>query len=194
MSRSSAATRPTSRACSRPRIACAPILSGREYTCRGLVEFSNICRRDCLYCGLRRSNRALERYRLSIDDIIASVHRGSRARIRDDCAAKRRGSLVLHGPSADAVRAIKRDTGLAVTLSAGERDEACYRAWKEAGADRVLVRIETTDPELFARLHPDGDLSARMACLRMLKSLATNSGRESWRACPVRRPPWWPET
>jgi len=155
---------------------------------RGLVEFSNICRCDCLYCGLRRSNRAVERYRLSVDDIIAAAHRARSLGY---------GTVVLQSGEdlwftadrlAQAVRSIKDETGLAVTLSVGERDEDTYRAWKDAGADRVLVRIETTDPDLFARLHPGDDIAARMACLRMLRSLGYQLGTGIMVGLPAQTP------
>ena len=104
---------------------------GQDVHLRGLVEFSNLCRRDCLYCGLRRTNRQLERYRLGIDDIVAAGHRAR---------ALGYGTVVLQSGEdlwftaerlAEAVRRLKQETGLAVTLSVGERDEHCYRTWKE---------------------------------------------------------------
>ncbi len=143
---------------------------------RGLLEFSNICRRDCAYCGLRRGNAKAERYRLTPDEIVALA-----------CEAEQLGfpSLVMQsgedawftGPRlAEIVRAIKSRTRLAVTLSVGERDEADYRLWREAGADRYLLRIETTDPALFRAIHPDDDLEERKACLFSLKRLGYQLG------------------
>ncbi len=144
---------------------------GNEVHLRGLLEFSNICRRNCDYCGLRRGNAKVERYRLTPDEIIATA-----------CEAERLGfpSVVMQsgedawytGPRlAEIIRAIKDKTSLALTLSVGERDPADYRLWREAGADRYLLRIETTDPALFRALHPDDDLETRKACLFTLKSL-----------------------
>jgi biotin synthase len=138
---------------------------------RGLIEFSNICRRDCRYCGLRSSNPALDRYRLSAEQIVDAAKQAA------DLGC---GSVVLQSGEdptftaktlARIVQAIKTTTPLAVTLSVGERPASDYFAWRQAGADRYLLRIETTDPELFARLHPDDDLEARKACLYTLKEL-----------------------
>jgi len=149
---------------------------GNEVHLRGLLEFSNFCRMNCSYCGLRRGNSKAQRYRLDTEEIIATA-----------CEAERLGfpSLVMQsgedaaftGPVlAEIVRAIKEKTRLALTLSVGERDEADYRLWREAGADRYLLRIETTDPGLFRALHPDGDLEARKACLFTLKRLGYQLG------------------
>lgn len=121
---------------------------------RGLIECSNHCRRSCGYCGLRAGNRRLARYRL--DD--ATIRACAR-----EAQALGYGTVVLQAGEdpafdrdrvADLVRAIKDDTGLAVTLSLGERDEDELVAWRVAGADRYLLRFETADPALYARIHP----------------------------------------
>ena len=143
---------------------------------RGLIEFSNYCRRDCAYCGVRRSNHDIERYRLQPDDIVTIA-----------AAAEGLGyhSVVLQSGEdlwytcdrmVDVIQRIKATTALAITLSAGERDTATYRAWRDAGADRYLLRIETTDPSLFAELHPDDDLEERKACLYALRDLGYQLG------------------
>ncbi|NLL84619.1 MAG: [FeFe] hydrogenase H-cluster radical SAM maturase HydE [Lentisphaerae bacterium] len=143
---------------------------------RALLEFSNICSKDCAYCGLRRSNRQATRYRLTPDDIVGIA-----------CEAKDLGfpSIVMQAAEdgwftgqrvAEVVREIKEKTSLAVTLSVGERSESDYRLWREAGADRYLLRIETTHPDLFRALHPDGNLENRMECLRVLKRLGYQLG------------------
>lgn len=138
---------------------------------RGLIEFSNICRRDCCYCGLRSSNGALDRYRLSAEQVVDAAKQA---------ADLGYGSVVLQSGEdptftartlAQIVERIKAATPLAVTLGVGERPASDYFAWRQAGADRYLLRIETTDPGLFARLHPDDDLEARKACLYTLKEL-----------------------
>lgn len=159
-------------AADRVRAACV----GNEVHLRGLLEFSNYCQRNCDYCGLRRGNSKAQRYRLTPEEIVTVA-----------CEAERLGfpSLVMQsgedawftGPRlAEIVRAIKAKTRLALTLSVGERDEADYRLWREAGADRYLLRIETTDPELFRTLHPDDDLEERKACLHTLKRLGYQLG------------------
>lgn len=143
---------------------------------RGLIEFSNYCRRDCTYCGVRRSNQGIERYRLSPDEIVA---------IARDAAQLGYHSVVLQSGEdlwynterlVDIIQRIKATTDLAITLSAGERDTTTYAAWRKAGADRYLLRIETTDPELFSALHPDDNLEERKACLYALRDLGYQLG------------------
>lgn len=149
---------------------------GNEVHLRGLLEFSNICRRNCAYCGLRRDNAQAVRYRLTPEDIVAIA-----------CEAEQLGfpTVVMQsgedtrfdGPClAGIIAEIKKKTHLAITLSVGERDEADYRLWRDAGADRYLLRIETTDAALYRALHADGDLETRQACLRSLKRLGYQLG------------------
>ncbi len=145
---------------------------------RGLIEFSNYCARNCLYCGLRRDNRKLRRYRMDRDQIVETAVRA---------ASLGYGTVVLQSGEdpqytgrilADIVRDIKKRTesGLAVTLSVGEREEADYAMWREVGADRYLMRHETADPELYAELHPGQTLATRLECLRALRELGYQVG------------------
>lgn len=139
---------------------------------RGLVEWSNHCRRACLYCGIRAERADLARYRLTDDEVLACARRA---------VGLGYGSLVLQAGEdpaltrarvAAVVRRIKRETPLAVTLSLGERDDADTAAWREAGADRYLLRFETSDRALYARLHPAWGAapSDRPAQLRRLRA------------------------
>ena len=138
---------------------------GDEVHLRGLIEISNRCVRECHYCGLRAGNRNLRRYRMSEEEIMACVAQA---------LAYGYGTVVMQsgedeGITADwmagIIRRIRRETPLAVTLSLGERDEADLRAWREAGADRYLLRFETsnrgavrTDPSpARRRALPPGD-------------------------------------
>jgi len=127
---------------------------GDEVQLRGLVEISNHCRRRCLYCGLRAENTTLLRYRMSDDEILACAHQATEFGF---------GTLVLQSgedPAFDGrrvaqlVRRIKQETSLAVTLSLGERSPAELAAWREAGADRYLLRFETSNVSLYRRIHP----------------------------------------
>jgi len=145
---------------------------------RGLIEISNCCVRECGYCGLRASNRNLRRYRMSREEILG-------------CAAEAvnlgYGTVVIQAGEdygiardwlAEIVRHIKRETPLAVTLSMGERPDEDLKAWREAGADRYLLRFETSDPELYARIHPAfrGRPSDRIAILGTLQRLGYETG------------------
>lgn len=144
---------------------------GDEVHIRGLIEFSNICARNCLYCGLRRENADVDRYRMPIDEIIETAV---------GIQAKKIGTVVLQSGEdpwytaeriAEIIRGIKSRTYCAITLSIGERSYEDYRIMKEAGADRYLLRHETASPELYARLHPDSKFENRRHCLYNLREL-----------------------
>ena len=146
---------------------------------RGLVEISNHCARSCHYCGISITNTALQRYRMHPDEILACAKQA---------AAFGYGTLVLQAgedPGLDAqwvaelICAIKRATPLAVTLSLGERTPAELALWRACGADRYLLRFETSDRELFARIHPPRDEQSvcdRIELLRTIKSLGYEIG------------------
>lgn len=138
---------------------------------RGIVEFSSYCRCHCLYCGLRADNRQAARFRLSPAEVLAACH---------EVAALGFGTVVLQSGEdpwwtgervAALVREIKAQTSLAITLSLGERDEAEYRLWREAGADRYLLKHETANQALFERLHPGASFERRRQCHAQLFAL-----------------------
>lgn len=143
---------------------------------RGIVEFSNRCANDCLYCGIRASNRTVRRYTLTPDEILEVARK---------LPASQQTTLVLQSGEAPGpgdrelgrlIRRIKAETSLAVTLSVGNRPEAVYRHWRDCGMDRYLLRFETSDPALFARIHPACALSERLACLEALRRLGVQVG------------------
>ena len=142
---------------------------------RGLIEFTNICKRDCFYCGLRCENKNIERYRLTEDEIISCVKR---------CVAAGYKTVVLQGGEDDFFNADKicdllkriKHYDIAVTLSIGERTYDEYKEFKKYGADRYLLRIETTDRNLYKKLHPKMDFDNRAECLYNLKSLGYETG------------------
>ena len=151
---------------------------GKAVHLRGLVEFSNYCRRYCTYCGINGENSDIARYRMSEDEIVRCAHAIKAYGI---------GTVVLQsgedpfftGPKMAAViRRIKESTGLAVTLSLGERplDDLCR--WRDAGADRYLLRFETSDTALFNRIHPPAPvpLPGRIEQLHMLRELGYEVG------------------
>jgi biotin synthase len=153
---------------------------GNKVYFRGLIEMSNICRKDCFYCGIRRSNRNVVRYQLTEEEILES------ARFAYE---NNYGSVVLQsGEREDAkfvefvervVRAVKEMSGgrLGITLSLGEQTEETYRRWFAAGAHRYLIRIETSNEDLYGRLHPkDHSFSRRIGCLRSLYEIGYQVG------------------
>ena len=151
---------------------------GRDIYIRGLIELTNYCKNDCLYCGIRRSNRQAERYRLRPDQVLACCQMGYDLGFR---------TFVLQGgedPAAtDAflcglIREIKAAwPDCAVTLSMGERSHASYQALREAGADRYLLRHETACPHHYQQLHPpDLHWENRIHCLEDLADLGYQTG------------------
>lgn len=140
---------------------------------RGLVELTNVCRNDCLYCGIRRSNRHVERYTLTREQVLACCEQGYRLGFR---------TLVLQGGEwgddragwiADLVREMRRRwPECAITLSLGEHSREVYALWRDCGADRYLLRHETYNRAHYAQLHPsEMSRDHRLQCLRWLREL-----------------------
>ncbi|MCK9522152.1 MAG: [FeFe] hydrogenase H-cluster radical SAM maturase HydE [Proteobacteria bacterium] len=158
---------------------------GNRVHYRGLIEISNICSQDCCYCGIRRSNDHVARYTLTQPEILDAAQW---------CAAQGYGSVVLQGGEntsaaavefiADTVTRIKALTrnsqqpeGLGITLSLGVQTSDVYRRWFAAGAHRYLLRVETTDPQLFARIHPpEQTLDERIEALQALRDVGYQVG------------------
>ncbi len=145
---------------------------------RGLAEISNFCARNCAYCGLRAGRTDLKRYRMTAEEILEC------ARLAVSLGY---GTLVMQSGEdygigrqwlAETIRRIKGETPLAVTLSLGERPAEDLREWRDAGADRYLLRFETSDRALYDRIHPPlpGRRSDRFAILRILKDLGYETG------------------
>jgi len=143
---------------------------------RGIVEFSNVCRNTCRYCGLNRGNAHLARYRLTRDQVLAAVENIRQAGIK---------TVVLQSGEEDnldadwlreVVAEIRRSLDAAVTLCVGERSREEYQVWKQAGADRYLLKIETSDPSLYRELHPGMSFANRTRCLEDLAALGYQTG------------------
>ncbi|OGV49737.1 MAG: [FeFe] hydrogenase H-cluster radical SAM maturase HydE [Lentisphaerae bacterium GWF2_52_8] len=149
---------------------------GDDIHVRGIIEFSNICKRNCLYCGLRAKNAKVRRYRLTESEIVKAALAAAALDIR---------TLVLQSGEdvyfdvkrlCSIIRVLKKETGAAVTLSVGERTRDEYAAFKKAGADRFLLRFETSDPGLFAMLKPDSSFENRFNCLKWLREAGFQVG------------------
>lgn len=151
---------------------------GRRIYFRGIIEFTSICKNDCLYCGLRRSNRNAARYRLDKDDILACCKEGYAAGFRTFVLQGGEDAYFTDERMCDIVSAIRAEyPDCAITLSLGERSRESYRLLLEAGADRYLLRHETATPEHYALLHPaELKLESRMRCLRDLRELGYQTG------------------
>jgi biotin synthase len=149
---------------------------GDDVFIRGIVEFSNVCSNDCLYCGIRASNKNVRRYAMGVNEIL-------------DTAIEMEGSqqttIVLQSGEtpgikdeeiAEIIKRIKRETTLTVTISAGNRPCDTYRYWRECGMERYFLRFETSDPVLFDKLHPGSTLAERLQCLNDLQALGIQTG------------------
>lgn len=151
---------------------------GHTVFVRGLIEVSNICKNDCYYCGIRKSNAACERYRLDAEDILACCEEGYTLGFRTFVMQGGEDGFFTDERLCELVRRIKaRFPDCAVTLSMGERSEESYRRLFEAGADRYLLRHETAESEHYARLHPpELTLTNRMRCLADLRRIGFQTG------------------
>lgn len=149
---------------------------------RGLIEFSNICRKNCYYCGLRSNNKHFERYQMTDDEIMQSVHYA---------LDNNYGSLVMQSGELfndtftarvkKLIKRIKKETSgkLGITLCCGEQTEETYNDWFESGAHRYLLRIETSNKSLYNRLHPDNKIHSyqnRINCIRYLQKASYQTG------------------
>lgn len=145
---------------------------------RGLIEFSNYCKCDCLYCGIRRSNTKAERYRLTKEEILACAQMGYDFGFRTFVLQSGEDLSYTDEDICDIVHSIKeRFPDTAVTLSIGEKTRKQYQMYYDAGCDRYLLRHETASASLYAKLHPeDQTMENRMRCLYDLKDIGYQVG------------------
>ena len=145
---------------------------------RGLVEISNYCARQCAYCGLRAGNERLVRYRMRADELFEAAQQAVKFGYGTVVLQAGEDYGIKTGWLAEIIRRIKSETPLAVTLSLGERPDKDLAAWRAAGADRYLLRFETSDRNLFEEIHPPlGNRKCdRIAILRRLRALGFEVG------------------
>ena len=151
---------------------------GNKVFVRGLIEFTNFCRNDCYYCGIRCGNKNAERYRLSKEEIIECASYGYGLGFRTIVLQGGEDAFYSDGMMVDIIKSIKKEhPDCAVTLSIGEKSYESYKAFFDAGADRYLLRHETADFDHYAKLHPK-NLSAanRQQCLYNLKKIGFQTG------------------
>ncbi len=142
---------------------------------RGLIEFSNICKCTCKYCGLRCENKEIKRYRLSEEEIINTANKAVNLGFKTIVLQSGEDSFFTTEKLCRIIKKIKK-LDVAITLSIGEKNYEEYKALKEAGADRYLLRIETTDANLYKELHPKMSQANRFECLENLKLLGFETG------------------
>ncbi len=148
---------------------------GDEVHLRGLIEFSNICKRQCKYCGLRSANKEIERYRILKDEILTYVQNAVKMGYRTVVLQSGEDEYYDTDKMVEIIREIKK-FDVALTLSIGEKTYDEFKAFKDAGADRYLIRIETTDKKLYQEMHPHASFENRVRCLYDLKSLGFETG------------------
>lgn len=151
---------------------------GDKVYIRGLIEFTNYCRNNCYYCGIRRDNKKAERYRLTKDEILLCCDEGYKLGFRTFVMQGGEDPYYTDEMICDIVSKIKsRYPDCAVTLSIGEKPRESYQAFFAAGADRYLLRHETADPEHYGKLHPEAmSLENRKECLFDLKEIGYQVG------------------
>ncbi len=151
---------------------------GRDIYMRGLIEFTNYCKNDCLYCGIRRSNKNAQRYRLTKEEILDCCKNGYDLGFRTFVLQGGEDAYYTDDIIVETVKEIKSQfPDCAVTLSIGEKPKESYKRYFDAGADRYLLRHETASAEHYSLLHPK-DLSPenRMECLKNLKEIGFQTG------------------
>lgn len=150
---------------------------GKEIFFRGLIEISNICKKDCLYCGIRVSNKNVKRYRLLKDEIIECFNYGYKLGYRSFVLQGGEDSYFTDEKLLDIIKEIRlKYPEIAITLSLGERDYLSYKKLYEAGVDRYLLRHETINSILYEKLHPYQSLENRKRCLNELKEIGYQVG------------------
>lgn len=151
---------------------------GNQIYIRGLIEFTNYCKNDCYYCGIRKSNSCAERYRLSREEILSCCETGYALRFRTFVLQGGEDGYYTDERLCEIIRSIReRFPDCAITLSVGERDRKSYEKMFAAGADRYLLRHETADEDHYGKLHPkELSLAKRMECLKVLKEIGYQVG------------------
>ena len=148
---------------------------GDEVHLRGLIEFSNICRNNCLYCGIRAGNLKVKRYHMSEAELIDMAHKASDMGFKTIVLQSGEDTYYDTMRICRIIESIKK-FDVALTLSIGERSYEDYKAFRRAGADRYLMRIETTDKDLYQKLDPNMSWNKRHECLIMIKELGYELG------------------
>ena len=150
---------------------------GNTVYVRGLIEISSFCKKDCLYCGLRRSNKNAERYRLDKEDILECARRGNELGYKTIVLQGGEDAFYTDEKMVDIIQAIKAEfPDNALTLSIGERSYESYKKLYEAGADRFLLRHESATKSLYESIHNTESFEERRRCLRDLKEIGFQAG------------------
>jgi biotin synthase len=159
-----------------------------EIYLRGIVEFSNYCDRNCLYCGLRRGNSNLNRYRMTEDEILTTAKQIKNTGVPTVVLQSGEDSFYSQDIVCRLIERIRNETDLIITLSIGERTLNDYKAFQQAGANRYLLKHETASRDLYKYLRPGCDWENRLQCLRRLKELGFETGTGNMVGLPGQTP------
>ncbi|AQW82455.1 [FeFe] hydrogenase H-cluster radical SAM maturase HydE [Campylobacter pinnipediorum] len=149
--------------------------SKQEVHLKALIEISNICTKTCFYCGLRQANKVVNRYKIEPDDIINYAKEAAQVGYKTIVLQSGESNVFSDDDMCKILSGIKK-FGVQITLSLGEKSFEQYKAYKEAGGNRYLLRIETTDEKLYKRFHPGMSLENRIRCLHDLQTLGYETG------------------
>lgn len=151
---------------------------GNKIYIRGLIEFTNYCKNRCYYCGINRENSNVERYRLSLEEILQCCRQGNKLGFKTFVLQGGEDGYYSNEKMVEIIKAIKKEfPNHALTLSIGERCYEAYKSFYDAGADRYLLRHETCTLEHYNKLHPDDmSLFNRLNCLKNLKNIGFQTG------------------
>lgn len=149
---------------------------GEGVIVRAIVEFSSFCRNTCMYCGLNRNNTFLKRYRLSEEEILKAIKAIYDTNIKTVVLQSGEDEYLDPVWFANVISRIKNSFDIAITLSVGQRTADEYKLWKNAGADRYLLKIETSNKALYNSLHPEMSFDERVYCSRIIGSIGYQNG------------------
>lgn len=149
---------------------------GFEVNIRGIIEFSNYCGCSCRYCGLNKNNHNIKRYRMNKDEIVEVAKEAYSAGYKTLVLQSGEDLFYTREMICDILKSIKEAVDVAITLSIGKRDKDDYKAFKEAGGDRFLIKHETSDKDLFSKLHNGDKLENRVQALKDLKEVGFQAG------------------
>ncbi|KXZ40470.1 biotin synthase [Alkalithermobacter thermoalcaliphilus JW-YL-7 = DSM 7308] len=154
---------------------------------RGAIEFSNYCIKDCKYCGVRKGLTTLERYRMDEEEIMKIVHELHSLGLKTVILQSGEDPFYTKEKIGNLITRIKKETGMRITLSLGERPKEEYEYFKKLGADNYLLKIETTNKDIFEYVHPDDDYNHRIQCSKWLRELGYINGSGSIIGLPGQR-------
>ncbi len=155
---------------------------------RAAIEFSNYCDKSCHYCGIRKGCTVPQRYRMTEDEIMEAVHELHDVGIKTVVLQSGEDEFYTVEELTKLIKRIKQETKMGITLSVGERSYEEYEALKKAGANNYLLKIETTNPEIFQFIHPDDDFEVRKQCAQWLKELGYVNASGNMIGLPGQRP------